>query len=148
MNGSNMNESEDEDKVADEELTGAGFLAGSPIHQKDVQAIAYFEESTDGNVVDSDLLRQSSDRSSDGDCDIDELADLADDLALSSPQKSPEPKAMKKPTNEVMKNNSILMAKNRHNLNLSDVLEENSSLSSGQVSVDKKFLSPDILLQK
>ena len=45
------------------------------------------------------------------------MADLADD-----PLKSPELKAMKKPTNEVLK-------KMRHNHNLSDVLEENSSMS-------------------
>ena len=112
----------DDDIVADEELTGAGFTAGSPGLPKDVQVISYFEESTDGNVIDSDLLRQSSDndRSSDGGCDIDEMADLAVDQS-----KSPELKAMKKPTNEVLK-------KMRHNRNLSDVLEENSSfLSSG-----------------
>ena len=64
------------------------------------------------------------------------MADVADD-----PKKSPTLNAMKKPSNEVMK-------KMRHNRNLSDVLEENSSLSSGQVSVDKKYLSPDMLLQK
>ena len=103
----------DDDIVADEELTGASFTAGNPGLPKDVQVISYFEESTDGNVIDSDLLRQSSDneRSSDDGCDIDELAD--------DPLKSPELKAMKKPTNEVLK-------KMRHNCNLSDVLEENS----------------------
>ena len=47
------------------------------------------------------------------------MADLAvaDDLL-----KSPELKAMKKPTNEVLK-------KMKYNHNLSDVLEENSSMS-------------------
>ena len=70
-------------------------------------------------MIDSDLLRTSNDndKSSDEECDIDEMADLPDD-----PLKSPEIKAMKKPTNEVLK-------KMRHNRNLSDVLEENSSFS-------------------
>ena len=129
----------------------------------DCQRISYFENATDGNNADSDgdfqiddehegvpdhilnhgasdalnsdSLLRSQDNDSD-ECDVDEHSSKVPET-VKSPVKMDM--AKKAPTNT-----SGIM-RPRHKRNLSDVPEEPSQLSSGQVSVDKMFMSPDLL---
>ena len=82
---------------------------------------------------------------SEGEGDVDEC-DGDMNHSVRSLSKSPVKmnKEICKPRNLMMKNSKMTLSYQR---NLSDVVEENS-MGSGMVSVDQKFLSPDLLIQK
>ena len=134
---------------------GADSEADFTINDDDDGAMSIGENEIDNRRAGAEV----SGSDSEADCDVDEheasseLPGLKEEAKTStqsletvqSPNRMMRMDSMKRPRNEVAAKPAIQF---HHQRNLSDVLEERSSglLSSGQVSVDKKFMSPDLLV--